>query len=737
MIQFVTRKIHKHNVQLEEIQYICDLNKVINYCMPLDVIGFDFETTGLDPYLSEPILLILGDVNTQYVIDCSSYTKDELRNVFISIGLTKIFLGQNLKFDYKFAKIHYGIELRILYDVMIAEQRLLQGRDLKYNLPAIVLRRLGIIPIEMNKEVRLEWVGKDIETFVFQTYHITYSAGDIKYLFGIKEKQDARMLVLNQKFLIYDIEFPLISVLANAELVGFKLNEEKWEQNIKDNKEKRFEYQTLLDEEVRQLRDKLATNEHLPYLKGGKFDRPRGKETESFQFDLFGGETEVKKKDDKKAHVNYSSTEQLVNMLGRLGQPVPTKQGVHIVPTFITTIKGRTKVDKTAYDFTTGEGVIEGYLIEIPNSPIYTFIKYLIEYREATTRLNTFGKKFLKNYTNKVTKKVHTIFRQCNTPTGRLQSGDSKAFYFNSQNIPAEKRYRECFTTDEGRLISTTDLSGAEAVIMIDKAHDEKFYEIAIVNDDAHSPLCQAVWRAIGEHRYNQITTFEVDSLEYMGLSKAIELKNIVISKKENKDLRTAFKPMTFGTIYGMHDKKTAKTLNISIAEAKIGLRVIKDMIPKTFKMVEANAKFAVTNGYLILNTRTNSRIWYEKVIEARRNESSMTFMDTIEVEGSARNAPIQGTQADIVKEAMVVIDKEIRRQNLDMRLLGQVHDELIYDFDKSLLEPVIEYIDEKGIKSLVNHGDFVKFTLCQVANRYLSYIKMGAEQHVGSTWTK
>ena len=376
MIIFVTRKINQHELEFEDLQYICDLNKVINYCKPLNIIGFDFETTGIDPYLSEPILLILGDVNNQYVIDCSSYTKNELRNVFISIGLEKLYLGQNLKFDYKFAKVHYNIELKNLYDIMIAEQRLLQGRDLKFNLPAIILRRTGFVPIEMNKEVRLEWVDKDINTFVFKTYHITYSAGDIKYLFPVKEKQDERMKVLNQTFLIYKIEFPLISVLANAELVGFKLNETKWEENIKNNKDKRFEYQILLDKEVRQLRDKLAKPEHLPYLKGGKFDRPRKKEVENFQFDLFGGETEVIKKDDKKAHINYSSTEQLVNILARLSQPVPTKQGVHIIPNFITTIKGKTKVEKNTYDFTTGEGVIEGYLIELPDSPIYTFIKY-------------------------------------------------------------------------------------------------------------------------------------------------------------------------------------------------------------------------------------------------------------------------------------------------------------------------------------------------------------------------
>ena len=53
MTIFVTRKINFHEVQLDELEYICDLNKVIKYCKPLNIIGFDFETTGLDPYLSD------------------------------------------------------------------------------------------------------------------------------------------------------------------------------------------------------------------------------------------------------------------------------------------------------------------------------------------------------------------------------------------------------------------------------------------------------------------------------------------------------------------------------------------------------------------------------------------------------------------------------------------------------------------------------------------------------------
>jgi DNA polymerase-1 len=374
---------------------------------------------------------------------------------------------------------------------------------------------------------------------------------------------------------------------------------------------------------------------------------------------------------------------------------------------------------------------MEGYLIENPNSPIKIFIKHLIEFREATTRLNTFGFKFIKKFLNLKTNKVHTIFRQCNTTTGRLQSGDKDNGWFNSQNIPAEKKYRECFRTDKDYLIATTDLSGAEAVIMIDKAHDEKFYDMAIVNDDAHSPLCQAVWRAIGEYRKTLYDEVEIEWKEADKLSK------INISKKENKNLRTAFKPMTFGTLYGMHDKKTAKTLNISLVEARIALKVIKDMIPKTFAMVEKNAQLAITNGQLVLNSRTNSRIWYPKVIEANKWGTQLSFMDSVEIEGSARNVAIQGTQADMLKEMMVELHNEIIKQNIDACLLGQVHDELLYKFHKKHLEPTLTYIDEKKIETLVNFPDFKKLTMCKVANRYLSYIKMSAEQYVGETWTK
>lgn len=748
MIYFVSKRVHnvkevegelvmKHELDLLDIEFLKDLK----------IIGFDLETNDLDPYIGSILLVILGNEERQYVIDYSDIFIQKLLQDLVK-DESKIWLGANCKFDYKFIKVKYEVTIKKMFDVMIAEQRLVQGLKFEFGqkfsafssaLDAIVERRLGFLPNEMDKKIRLEFIGVNEKAFQFENRHISYAAGDIKHLFAIREKQKEKIKERMMEFLIYSIEFPLIRILADAELRGVDIDIVKWKKNITYNKEKQFEYQCKLDLEFRRLRDNHMSPDDKIYVTQGKWDRIRTKRGEVIQENLFGeGFEEIEitgtakgkpKKTKEESFINYSSTDTLVFMFGILGQPLPTKQKVNVVPTFIDKqLKNgskRRKVDKSAFNFTTGEGAIESYLTENPNSVIETFVKLLIEYRGYTTRLNTFGANFLIKFKNRVTKKYHTCYRQCHAANSRLQSGDEKAGWFNSQNLPADKNYREAFIAREGYNMCTTDLSGAEAVIMIDKARDEKFYQMAILNDDAHSPLGTAVWQAIGRDRVSRGADVkqrwkskETDTYFY---KTPYELSGIVISKKENKEIRTEFKNTTFASIYGCKDKKYAKMLNIQVEEAKIGLRVMKREIPKTFKMVEEKASFAKDNGYLILNERTNSRIWYPQVIEARRNNSDVEWNVLSEVESSARNITISGTQADMVKEMMVEIGDYIENNNLDASLVFQVHDELVYEYHSSLTE----------------FGKYVKDKMCEVANRYLSFIKMSAEQHNGTTWTK
>lgn len=808
MIYFITPTIsHEVTEVEEELQIKTSLSpQDIDWLRSLEIMGVDTETNDLDPFIGTILLLILGNQEHQYVIDCQGIDCEKLLLEIINYDplvhpelsgiknmknyrrLQKVTIGANMKFDFKFIKVKWNIELMKMFDVMIAEQRLLQGMDeynIKFNkrlsvsfaLDKIVQRRLGYIPNAMDKEIREEFIGVNPHIFKFKNKHIFYAAGDIKYLFDIRTVQKQEISQLNLNFLVYHIEFPLIRILGNAELVGLEINEEKWKENIQRNKELKFKTEVKLDEEVRRLRDTILPVKERKWLTGGRFDRPRVKAQELAKDNLFGdmfeeievnlvGKTKKKTKSKEDSpYTNYNSSPQVITIMGRLGQPVPTHipktkaPGEPEVPNFYVE-KGKIKIDEPSdgmYRFTMNAEAIETYKAENPHSAAKEFVTKLVDFRTYVTRLGTFGEEFLRKFRNRVSKRFHTIYRQCQAVTGRLQSGDEDSGWFNSQNIPAEKDYREPFH-DNGNWIITTDLSGAEAVIMIDKARDEKFYEIAIVNNDAHSPLAQAIWRAVGKIRLDKLSLKDSDFYTYITSNghlqqseddferehtEALALSQIVISKTENKDKRTEFKNHTFGDIYGMGDKKRSKILGLTSDEAKVAGETQKKMIPKTYRMVNSNAKFAVMNGYVLLNGRTNSRMWYSEILEAWKNKSDIPNSVRHAVESSAKNSPIQGTQADMVKEIMVEIDKESDRQDIDvlynLALLLQVHDETVYRLDKEvkLSEVLVEFIKDDGGIEMIPINDFIKRWHTQVCNRYLSFITMAADQHVGKTWTK
>jgi len=225
------------------------------------------------------------------------------------------------------------------------------------------------------------------------------------------------------------------------------------------------------------------------------------------------------------------------------------------------------------------------------------------------------------------------------------------------------------------------------------------------------------------------------------------------VSKTQNKHKRTEFKPMTFGAIYGMRDKKAAEQLGVTQEEGQIVVETIKKEIPVVFSMVENASKFALKHGYVVHNTRTNSRRWFMPVVEAiqylkemkRDNpydqvpgipfyieynkaqpKHLMRWSDATNAESQARNTRIQGTQADMVKEAIVSIATDIRSQKLDLVLLGTVHDELIYK------HPIGYEID--GMSA----GEWISLQMRTIANLYLEgVVEMGADYETCETWTK
>lgn len=733
------------------------INSFLSYTGEIEAIGYDNETTGLDAYVSKVVLWGFGTEEHQYIFH---HTID-LKEVFLAIQ-RKFLLGHNIKFDIKFTKVVYGILLTNLYDTMITEQRLYQKSGISNSLDSLVRRYLDKI---MIKEVREEFIGCDPITFQLYNRHIRYAAKDISVLFPIKVKQEITIKKYKMEFLLYGIEFPLISIIAKAELTGFRLDVEKWKGLYKKNVKRRFELECNLDKEIRRLRD--SKPKHIRQrLVGGMYDHNRIEDTSGiFNYDdkttnvldLFGNPMSLqtltgKKKPVKRSpnNVNYNSHDQIVDIFAKLEEDLLTEYDTIAVP--------HINKKERKQGFQANSDAFEAYLKMKPNCETKVLIEYLIEYGSVLVKITTFGLSFL-NKINPVTGRIHTIYRQATAATSRFQSGGGKkeSDKPNFQNIPAIKAYRNCFMViDPTHDLTTADFSGAELMIMVSLSKDLNLLKLA--SKDMHSYMNQAIWRNIYRYRYHQLVkiTDKLNTIpkdiqkkldEYSDLST-----NFIVSKKINKEFRN--KNLTFGSIYGMYPAKAGKILNVIKQEGAIAINTIKKIIPKIFQVVEAASNFAKTHGYIIINSRTNSRAWFPEHIKLIRGEINEddNFKILSKEQSEARNIKIQGTQADFVKEATVVLQQYIDHYNLTdlVTIVHWVHDELVTDHPKYLdgkSDEWKEWIDNnpKGL-SIIHKGEFIeglsfpkikKLVMNTVADRYLKNVKMKTEYETLPYWTK
>lgn len=536
-----------------------------------DIIGYDVESNGLDAWKNSTILKIFGTDKIQFIFH-TPYCN--LNPYLKQIEKKKVkLLGHNIKFDLKFLITEDKVIFTDVYDTMLAEQRIYMKMKLSVSLANLAVRYLDVYPDAMDKRIRDEFIGVNVLKFQVKPKHLRYGASDVLNLFPIKEKQKVLLKKYKLTNLLYKIEFPLISVIAKAEITGFEFNSKQWLEIYHENVKQQFSTECKLDTEVKSLRDTLLKfKEDRLFMIGGKWDNIRKHNPSNDIFnedgttnvvDLFGGLmskqtfTGLKKKVIKAPNnINYSSDTQIIEIFGRLEEPLLTKLGVVAIPQFTKTHK----VDKTHHSYTTGTPALQTYLTQFPNTNMKDFIALLITHRGLSTACNNFGANFIAKL-NPITKKLHTAFRQCFADTGRFQSGGGKLEPDkpNFQNIPSKADYaikmRNCFRAKEGYSIGTHDLSGAELIIMCSLSQDMKLLEAS--KGDMHSHVAQNCWRRIYNYRYNKLR-LQHDDLRFRHgkhykdeslikeINKNGKLSKTFIVDKTVKNIRTAFKPMTF-----------------------------------------------------------------------------------------------------------------------------------------------------------------------------------------------
>ncbi len=250
--------------------------------------------------------------------------------------------------------------------------------------------------------------------------------------------------------------------------------------------------------------------------------------------------------------------------------------------------------------------------------------------------------------------KIHTIYNQCLTRTGRLSSKDP-----NLQNIPNHDEYgrliRKCFISQEGYTFLSSDYSQIELRLFAEFSNVDSLKEAFINNEDIH--------------RFTAAKIFNKD------------IKDVT------KEERSKAKAVNFGIIYGISSFGLANDLSINVNDAK-------DFIDKYME------KFHGIKEYMKKEVEDAKKLGYVKTIMNRKRLideiKSSNYMIRMQGERMALNTPIQGSGSDILKKAMIDIDTEFKNKNIKSKMLLQIHDELVFEVKEEEIEIVKEIVKEK-----------------------------------------
>jgi DNA polymerase-1 len=274
----------------------------------------------------------------------------------------------------------------------------------------------------------------------------------------------------------------------------------------------------------------------------------------------------------------------------------------------------------------------------------YPLPKLLMEYRGLSKLKNTYTDK-LPKMINSRTGRVHTSYHQAITATGRLSSTDP-----NLQNIPIRteegRRVRQAFIAREGYKIVAADYSQIELRIMAHLSGDEGLLKAFANGQDIHKATASEVFD----------TAVDEVSIEQRRNAKAIN----------------------FGLIYGMSAFGLSKQLNISRHDAQKFMDLYFERYPSVLTYMENTRQVASEKGYV--STVFGRRLYLPEI-------NATNGMRRKSAERAAINAPMQGTAADIIKKAMLDVDRWIDTLPIDdVRMIMQVHDELVFEIKEHKL---------------------------------------------------
>ena len=560
--KFESIKTTQHEYKLveneEELRQLCD------FFITKESVSIDTETTSTDAISAELVGLSFSveEKKAFYVAVPANY-EEALKIVHIFKPLyesDKIMkIGQNIKYDYE-VLTRYGVTLQgKMFDTMIAHY-LIQP-ELHHNMDYMAETLLGYQTIHIEELLGPKGKKQKNMRDLSPTDIYEYAAEDADITLRLKNVLEPRLKELGVEELFWNIEMPLVRVLADMELNG-----------------------VCLDTEALQDTSKIFTERMKQY------------------------EQEIYKEAGEE--FNISSPKQVGDILfGKLqimDKPKKTKTGQYV----------------------TSEEVLQSLESKSP------IVRNILNYRGMKKLLSTYIDA-LPKLINPRTGHIHTSFNQALTATGRLSSSDP-----NLQNIPVRtddgKEIRKCFIPEDGCLFFSADYSQIELRIMAHLSEDKNMMEAFREGHDIHRATAAKIWHV------------DIDKVTDAQRKKA--------------------KQANFGIIYGITTYGLAQRMDIPNGEAKELIEGYFRTFPKVQAYMEHAKEVARAKGYA--ETLFHRRRYLTDINS--RNATVRGF-----AERNAINAPIQGTEADIIKVAMVRIWERFKKEGIRSKMILQVHDEL------------------------------------------------------------
>ena len=557
-----------------------DARRICDFFRTKEFVSLDTETTSTDAISAELVGLSFSvEEKKAFYVAIPANREEALRYVQIFKPLyedDKIMkIGQNIKYDYEVLS-NYGVTIKgKMFDTMIAHY-LIQP-ELHHNMDYMAETLLHYKTIHIEELLGPKGKKQKNMRDLSPADIYEYAAEDADITLRLKNVLEPKLKELSVERLFWDIEMPLVRVLADMELSGVRLDTD------------------ALQETSRIFTERMSQYEQEIYKEAGE-------------------------------EFNISSPKQVGDILfGKMqimDKPKKTKTGQYV----------------------TSEEVLQSLEAKHP------IVRNILNYRGMKKLLSTYVDA-LPKLINPRTGHIHTSFNQALTATGRLSSSDP-----NLQNIPVRtddgKEIRKCFIPEEGCLFFSADYSQIELRIMAHLSEDENMMEAFREGYDIHRATAAKIWHE------------DIDKVTDAQRKKA--------------------KQANFGIIYGITTFGLAQRMGIPNNEARELIQDYFRTFPKVQAYMEQAKEVARAKGYA-------ETLFHRRRYLADINSRNATVRGF--AERNAINAPIQGTEADIIKVAMVRIWKRFKEEGIRSKMILQVHDELnfsVYPEEREKVEQIV-----------------------------------------------